>query len=152
MGCGTNRMFAGLCTAMGREDLIEDPRFKTNLDRCENYLKDLKPIIEEWTKTKTVAELEEIICGLSIPFGPILTIPEISEHSLIKERNMLWDVYQPGMEKTIRIPGSPIKIHGTEDKAQKGAPILGEDNVAIYTEVLGISSEEVKALEENDVI
>ncbi len=65
---------------------------------------------------------------------------------------MLWDVYQPGMEKTIRIPGSPIKIHGEEDKAQKGAPILGEDNVAIYSEVLGISAEEVKALEENNVI
>lgn len=152
MGCGTNRMFAGLCSAMGREDLINDPRFVTNLDRCENYLTDLKPIIEAWTQTKTVAELEEIICGLSIPFGPILTIPEISEHDLVKERNMLWEVYQPGMEKTIRIPGTPIKIHGEEDKVQKGAPILGEDNVAIYTEVLGISAEEVKALEEKNVI
>jgi len=152
MGCGTNKMYAGLCTAMGREDLIEDPRFKTNLDRCENYLTDLKPIIEEWTKTKTVAEMEAIITGLSIPFGPILTIPEISEHSLIKERNMLWEVHQPGMETTIKIPGSPIKIHGEEDKAQKGAPILGEDNVTVYTEVLGISAEAVKALEENNVI
>lgn len=152
MGCGTDRMFAGLCKAMGREDLIEDPRFKTNLGRCDNYLKDLKPIIEEWTKTKTVAELEEIITGLSIPFGPILTIPEVTEHPLMKERKMLWDVYQPGMEKTIRIPGSPIKVHGEEDKAQKGAPILGEDNVDIYTKVLGISAEEVKALEENNVI
>lgn len=152
MGCGTNRMFAGLCKAMSREDLIDDPRFKTNLDRCENYLIDLKPIIEEWTKTKTVAELEDIICGLSIPFGPILTIQEISEHSLIKERNMLWDVYQPGMDKTIRMPGTPIKIHGEEDKAQKGSPILGEDNVAVYSEVLGLSPEEIKALEENNVI
>lgn len=152
MGCGTNKMFAGLCQAMGREDLIDDPRFNTNLNRCDNYLRDLKPIIEEWTQTKTVAELEEIICGLSIPFGPILTIPEISEHSLTKERNMLWDVYQPGMDKTIRIPGSPIKIHGEEDKAQKGAPILGEDNFAVYTEILGLSAEEIKSLEEKNVI
>lgn len=152
MGCGTDRMFAGLCKAMNREDLINDPRFVTNLDRCDNYLKDLKPVIEEWTQTKTVAELEEIICGLSIPFGPILTIPEISDHPLIKERNMLWDVYQPGMNKTIRIPGSPIKIHGEEDNAQKGSPILGEDNAAIYKEVLGLSDEKIKELEEQNVI
>ncbi len=152
MGCGTDRMFAGLCKAMGREDLINDPRFKTNLGRCDNYLKDLKPVIEAWTQTKTVAELEEIISGLSIPFGPILTIPEISEHSLMQERNMLWDVYQPGMEKTIRIPGSPIKIHGEEDKPQKGAPILGEDNISVYQEILGLSAEEIKALEEKNVI
>ncbi|WP_317854047.1 CaiB/BaiF CoA-transferase family protein [Chakrabartyella piscis] len=152
MGCGTNKMFAGLCSAMGKEELIEDPRFKTNLLRCENYLTDLKPIVEEWTQTKTVAELEEIICGLSIPFGPILTIPEVSDSDLTKERNMLWEVYQPGMDRTIKIPGTPIKIHGEVDEAQKAAPVLGEDNVAIYTEVLGISAEEVAALEENNII
>lgn len=152
MGCGTDKMFAGLCKAMNREDLIHDPRFLTNLDRCDNYLKDLKPIIEEWTQTKTVAELEEIICGLSIPFGPILTIAEISDHPLIKERNMLWDVYQPGMNKTIRIPGSPIKIHGEEDVAEKGSPILGEDNAAIYKELLGLSDQKIKELEEQNVI
>lgn len=152
MGCGTNKMFAALCTAMGKEELITDPRFKTNIDRCDNYLTALKPIIEEWTVTKTVAEMEEIITGCSIPYGPILTIPEVSEHSLIKERNMLWEVDQPGIGRTIRIPGSPIKIHGEEDKVQKAAPILGEDNVAIYTEVLGISAEAVKELEKNNII
>ena len=152
MGCGTDRMFAGLCKAMGREDLIDDPRFKTNLSRCDNYLKDLKPIIEAWTQTKTVAELEEIICSLSIPFGPILTIAEISDHPLIQERNMLWEVHQAGMDRTIRIPGSPIKIHGEADQPQKGAPILGEDNAAVYQEILGLSAEEIKALEEKNVI
>ncbi len=152
MGCGTDKMFAGLCSAMGKEELTCDPRFKTNLLRCENYLQDLKPIVEEWTQTKTVAELEEIICGLSIPFGPIMTIPEVSDSELMKERNMLWDVYQPGMERNIKIPGTPIKIHGEVDEVQKSAPILGEDNVAIYSEVLGISEEEVAALVEKNII
>lgn len=152
MGCGTNKMFAGLCGAMGREDLITDPRFKTNLDRCDNYLDALKPMIEEWTTTKTVEELEEIIAGLSIPFGIIQTIPEVSEHPQTKERNMLWEIYQPGMERMIRIPGTPIKIHGEADEAIKAAPILGEDNEAVYTQVLGISAAEVARLRENDVI
>lgn len=152
MGCGTNKMFAGLCAAMGKPELIENPKYATNLDRCDNYLGDLKPIIEEWTMTKTVAELEEIITGMSIPFGPIMTIPEVAEHPQTKERNMLWDVFQPGMEREIKIPGTPIKIHGEEDKVIKAAPLLGEDNVAIYSELLGISEAEVLELVKKDVI
>lgn len=151
MGCGTNKMFAGLCGAMGREDLIEDPRFQTNLLRCENYLHDLKPLIEEWTTTKTVAELEEIIVPLQIPFGPILTLAETADSDMIKERNMLWNVYQPGIDREIRIPGTPIKIHGTEDKAEKGAPLLGEDNLAIYG-ALGLSAEQLESLTKDNVI
>lgn len=151
MGCGTNKMFAELCGAMGREDLIEDPRFVTNVARCENYLNDLKPIIEEWTTTKTVAEMEEIITGLKIPFGQILTIPEVAEHPQTKERNMLWNVYQPGMDREIRIPGTPVKIHGEEDVCQKAAPLLGEDNAAILA-TLGYSEEQVAELKANGVL
>ena len=151
MGCGTNKMFAQLCGAMGREELIEDPRFVTNVARCENYLTDLKPIIEEWTTTKTVAEMEEIITGLKIPFGQILTIPEVAEHPQTKERNMLWNVYQPGMDREIRIPGTPVKIHGEEDVCQKAAPLLGEDNTAILTS-LGYSEEQVAELKANGVL
>ena len=151
MGCGTNKMFAQLCGAMGREDLIDDPRFATNVARCENYLPDLKNIIEEWTTTKTVAEMEEIITGLKIPFGQILTIPEVAEHPQIKERNMLWNVYQPGMDREIRIPGSPVKIHGEEDVCQKASPMLGEDNEAILAS-LGYTAEQVAALKEQGVL
>ena len=151
MGCGTNKMFAQLCGAMGREELIEDPRFVTNVARCENYLTDLKPIIEEWTTTKTVAEMEEIITGLKIPFGQILTIPEVAEHPQTKERNMLWNVYQPGMDREIRIPGTPVKIHGEEDVCQKAAPLLGEDNAAILA-TLGYSEEQVAELKANGVL
>lgn len=151
MGCGTNKMFAQLCGAMGREELIEDPRFVTNVARCENYLDALKPIIEEWTTTKTVAEMEEIITGLKIPFGQILTIPEVAEHPQTKERNMLWNVYQPGMDREIRIPGTPVKIHGEEDVCQKAAPLLGEDNTAILTS-LGYTEEQVAELKANGVL
>ena len=151
MGCGTDKMFAELCGAMGREDLINDPRFVTNVARCENYLPDLKSAVEEWTMTKTVDELEEIISGLKIPFGRILNIPQAAEHPQTKERNMLWNVYQPGMDREIRIPGTPVKIHGEADECQKAAPLLGEDNAAILAS-LGYTAEQVASMKENGVI
>ncbi len=152
MGCGTDKMFGLLCGAMGREDLITNPLYDTNIHRCENYLPGLKSIIEEWSTTKTVAELEEIIVGLGIPFGNILTIPEATEHPQLAARNMLWNVYQPGMDEEIRIPGTPIKMHGVPDKCEKAAPQLGEDNYKIYKEVAGLSDEQIEKLKGLGVI
>lgn len=152
MGCGTDKMFASLCRAMGREDLLTDPRYETNAKRCENYLPDLKAAIEAWSTTKTVAELEEIIVPCGIPFGPILTIPQIAEHDLIRRRNMLWNVWQPGMEAEIRIPGCPMKLHGSPDAPAKAAPRLGEDNIPVYSAIAGLSVERISRLEEAGII
>ena len=81
-----------------------------------------------------------------------MTIPEAAEHPQLQSRNMLWNVYQKGMDAEIRIPGTPIKIHGEEDYVQKGAPLLGEDNDTIYGGLLGMSKEDITHLRENDVI
>ena len=152
MGCGTNKMFAALCSAMGREDLITNPLYDTNEKRCDNYLPGLKGIIEEWSTTKTVAELEEIIVACGIPFGPILDIPQIAEHDLIKRRNMLWTVNQPGMDGEIRIPGSPVKFHGLPDEPRKASPQLGEDNDSVYSRIAGLSADKIESLKEWGVI
>ena len=149
MGCGTDRMWANLCKAMGREELIEDPRYKTNDARCRNYLPDLKKIVEDWSTTKTVAELEEIITGISIPFGQINNIADVSNHPQIKARNMLWKVYDPGMDAEISIPGTPIKMHGTPDEIQKAAPQLGEDTEAVLAGWLGYSKEDIDKARQN---
>lgn len=152
MGCGTDKMFAALCQAMGREDLITDPRYDTNEKRCDNYLPGLKATIEEWSTTKTVAELEEIIVACGIPFGPIMDIPQIAEHDLIKRRNMLWTVNQPGMDSDIRIPGSPVKFHGLPDEPRKASPQLGEDNDSVYSRIAGLSVDKIEALKEWGII
>lgn len=64
---------------------------------------------------------------------------------------MLWNVYQPGMNREIRIPGTPVKIHGEPDECQKPAPQLGEDNEAILTS-LGWTAAQVAELKEKGVI
>ena len=151
MGCGVDKMYVSLCEAMGREDLITDPRYITNQDRCDNYLPDLKAQIEAWTKTKTIAELDEIIAGANIPFGPINDIPTICESQLIKDRNMLWTVNDPGLGE-VRIPGCPIKIHGQVDDVQKAAPLLSEDTDKLLSGILGFTEEQLKDLRSNGIV
>lgn len=151
MGCGTKKMWESMCEMMGRPDMITDPRYATNEDRCANYLPDLKEEVNSWTRTKTIDELEELIVAAGIPFGRINDIGQITESDLIKRRNMLWEVYDPSIGENIKIPGCPIKVHGQEDKPSKAAPDLGEDNEAILGE-LGYSETEIKALKESGAL
>ena len=60
MGCGTDKMWASLCKIMGKEELIDDPSYVTNLKRCDNYGSTLKDIVESWSKEHEVAEIEEL--------------------------------------------------------------------------------------------
>ena len=61
IGCGNDKLFTLLCTkALDRPDLLEDPRFDTNIHRCENYAA-LKPEIEKWSSQHTIADCVAII-------------------------------------------------------------------------------------------
>lgn len=152
MGCGTDQFWMDFCRIIHREDLIEDPKYKTNVDRCKNYLPELRQIIEEWSLRHTIDEIETLIAGAGIPFGRILNVKEASELEQIRVRNMLWEVFDPGIRERIQIPGSPIKMHGKKDAAQRAAPLLGQDNWAVLHDLAGYSDEEITALMETKII
>lgn len=152
LGCGTTRMWKGLCEAMGREELIEDPRFLTNEDRCKNYLPELKEIVTSWTRTKTAAELEAVLVEKGIPVATINNIKQVCEHPQISHRRMLWELKDSGIGETIRVPGTPIKVQGSEDAPTKAAPLLGEDTRSVLEDLLGYTPQKVSALEQDGVI
>ena len=150
MGTGTNKMWAQLCQEMGRTELIEDPRYNTNDNRCKNYLPGLKNIVEEWTKTKTIAEIEAILVRLSIPFGEIMDVGQITEHPQIQARNMVQVIDDPVLGK-FRAPGIPLKVFGVSDKIEHAAPTLGQHNAEVLKE-LGYNDAEIDDLDKDGII
>jgi len=150
MGVGTNAMWKKLCNLMGRPELFADPRYLTNDDRCKNYLPDLKNDVEAYTRTKTKQELQKIMNDAGIPFGLILTVPEVVEHPQIQIREMLVEVNDPVLG-TIKIPGIPIKMHETPGSIVRPAPILGEDTGAVLAGI-GFSTQEIIALHNRAVV
>lgn len=151
MGVGTNKMWQILCDAMNRPDLGTDPRYATNDLRCKNYLPDMKKSIEEWTKTKTIAEIEVILVDAGIPFGPVLDIAQATEHPQIKARNMIQEVEDPIMGK-VRLCGIPIKVRGSSDKIEACAPNLGEHNDEVLTKVLSMTSAQIDELKKSKTL
>ncbi|WP_301109766.1 CoA transferase [Sporosarcina sp.] len=122
-------LFVKLCGVMGKEELVEDARFKTDILRGQNEA-ELKVILEEWLSGYTADEAVDMISEAGVPCSTILNIAEISESDHIKEREMLLDVEHPVAGKT-RIPGNPVKLSATPVQIKSPSPALGEHNEMI---------------------
>lgn len=151
VACGTDKFFAALCGVMGKPELAKDPRFTNNSLRCANY-PELKAIIEEWTSQNSLEDLERLILAAGIPFGKVQNTAQACASDFIKRRNMLWTVQDPAFEEPIQFPGTPVKMHGCEDKAQRPAPGIGQHNEEILSGLLGKSAGEIEALKAENVI
>ncbi|WP_250450856.1 CoA transferase [Caballeronia sp. ATUFL_M2_KS44] len=110
--------------AIGRPELIDDPRFATNAARVK-HTPLVVEIVEAFTSVRTKAELAECFGG-RVPFGPVYTSAEIFDDSHYRVRDMLVDVEQPGSAKRVKIAGVPIKMGSTPGGVYRRAPMLGE--------------------------
>ena len=144
MGATNQKLWKSLCEKIGREELFEDARFKSNPLRLANRL-ELAAELEKTFTQKSSNEWVDLLLNAGIPAGPINTYPEAfnSEHG--KHRKMRMEIDHPIEGKVPNI-GFAVKMNGTPQEVRKHPPLLGEHNQEILRE-LGISGEELKTLE-----
>ena len=152
IGCGNDKLFTLLCTkALDRADLLEDPRFDTNIHRCENYAA-LKPEIEKWSSQHTIADCVAIIDAAGVPVAPINMLADVvNDDHIANAREMFVHLQHPVIGDMI-VPGNPVKLMDTKPEITKCAPDLGQDNKAIYEDMLGLSDADLAKLKEEKVI
>lgn len=150
VGVSTDRQWGLFCQALGMEDLIEEPRYKTNETRGSNYWTGLRAFIQAKMSTMSRFEVESLMRENKIPCGIVYEVHEAMESDPIKERGMLIDVPDHAMG-TVRMPGVPIKFSGEEEPIPDGAPIHGE-HTAEYLKTLGYTSEMIEQLAAAKVI
>ncbi len=149
IAAGNDELWAKLCRAIGKEELIDDPRFKTNPLRGRNH-DEMKKMLDDTIRTRTVDEWMKILEDAGIPCSPINTIDKVVKHPQVLARNMIVKVYNPRVGE-IRIPGSPIKF-ASENPRIGPAPVLGEHTEEVLKEFLSISDEELSRLKASGVI
>lgn len=135
---------------MGREDLLDDPRFSTDYGRFINR-HIICPIVNEWMADKTTEEIVGILEKIRLPCGPVNTIADLIEDPQVKEREMLPEIEYPGIGKLTQ-SGVPIKLSETPGSIETRPPLLGEHNEEIYSKLLGYSAEELKQFQADKVI
>lgn len=150
----TDRLWEMFCRCIGREDLLEDPRLKTVLDRLkpENQ-KYIYGVIEDWAKDKTRDEIEEIFTSFkpAIPGGPVLSIDEVVEVEHYKLRKSIREVDDPYYGKLL-VAGIPTLYSETPGRIKWQAKPIGADNEYIFRKYLGYTKEDLAKLKEEGVI
>ena len=149
LACANDGLWERACRAVGRSDLLEDPRFKTNTGRVE-HRSECVEIFNQMFLTDTVAHWVELISGAGVPCGPINRVSDVINDPQVKARNMLAEVPHPNVPN-LRVPASPLKLTETPASIRRAPPLLGQDNQEILTEY-GYDDARIKDLRDRGVI
>ena len=147
---GNDTLWAKFCEHVDQKNLISDPRFRTNVERTANH-SELFPILSEIMRQRTTDEWIDALENIGVPCGPINTIDKVVNHPQVQARDMITQVIHQ-MTGAVEVPGLPIKLSDTPGDVDIPAPNLGEHTVEILTDVLKMSTDEVKQLKQERII
>ena len=145
----TSRMWDQLCVVSGREDLLVDPRFETARARSENA-EALDTEIRAWTTQYTKHDAMRILCDAGVAASAIFDTMDVFHDPHLAERGFIETVQHPA-EGEITLMKSPIRMSESEVPLEP-APIFGANTEEILTGELGLSAEEVEALNASGVV
>jgi formyl-CoA transferase len=144
-----NHHWERLLQVMGREDLLNDVRFKDNTDRWE-HRDDVDAVISPWVAQRTKREVMEILGKAGVPAGAVYDTNELINDPFLQERGMFPTINHP-VRGELKMPGWPVKMSDSCVPVQS-APLLGQDNLHIYSQLLGYSPDQLEALKAQEVI
>ena len=145
----SEEMFRAAMRVMGREDLIEDPRFAEPVARVKNAA-GLLEILKDWTKSRDKREVMAAFAGAGVPCGAVFDTAEVIKQPHLIERGMVDEVEHPTRGKhpvigcPVRLSDSPVEI--------KRAPLYSEHSDEVFTSLGGLTQEEVDQLRRDKVI
>jgi crotonobetainyl-CoA:carnitine CoA-transferase CaiB-like acyl-CoA transferase len=146
IGANKDSLWQRLADAMGKAELGSDERYATHLARGHNQL-ELDAIINGWTKTLTVDEVDALMIEYSIPAGRVYRAPEMLTDPHFKAREAIIEVETERFGK-LKMQGTFPKLSATPSCVRFPAPsIVGQHNDDIYRGLLGLEAAEMAALE-----
>jgi crotonobetainyl-CoA:carnitine CoA-transferase CaiB-like acyl-CoA transferase len=150
-GQGRESAWGRLCIVMGREDLIEDSRYRDDRSRIE-HTKEVIALIEHWLQSFSDDEAAlAVLADARISSGPVLSQEQILEHPLFTARGSIQMVDYPELG-TVKVVEPPYTFSDTPAYVRGPAPQAGEHNHLILKKHLGLSEEEIMALTEQGIL
>ncbi|QFS82506.1 CaiB/BaiF CoA-transferase family protein [Roseivivax sp. THAF197b] len=137
-----------LARHLGRDDLLTHPDYATREARKTNRHRlraELETVLTKRPAADWVAELNP----LSVPVGPVLSVPDVLETEQITGRDLIAEVETE--DETLRLCASPVRMGTQRPAPQSAPPALGADNARIWGD-LGLSAQEIAELQAEGVI
>ena len=137
LSTSTQAVFVRLMESIGRAELVQDPRFRTNPDRLK-HIEAIDGVVRDAIAQMTRAEALQKFDRDGVTIGPIMDVEDIDADDYAAEREALIEVPDPEM------PGGWLPMHGevprlsaTPGILRNAAPKLGQDNAALLSPLLG---------------
>ncbi|MDN7228302.1 CoA transferase [Planococcus sp. N064] len=135
--------------AIGREDLITNPKFATNQKRLEN-VDELEAIIAGWMKGYTQDEILERFVHFEATIAPVYTVEDIVNDPHFNHRENIADVPDAHFGSVKMLNVAP-KLSRTPGEIRHTGAELGSYNETLYGE-LGLTPEEIEGLKKDGII
>jgi crotonobetainyl-CoA:carnitine CoA-transferase CaiB-like acyl-CoA transferase len=132
-----------LATAIGRPDLLTDPRFSDPAKQAANAAQ-LREILDDAFGKQPMAHWREVFDKAHITYGAILEPSDVVNDPQLKANNIVVPLEGAGGKLTFTV-SSPMQVHGLEKEPARRAPELGEHNAQILEE-LGFNPAQIESL------
>ena len=142
-------IFKRLMTAIGRDDLGNDPALADNAGRVKR-VSELDAAIEAWTRQRPTAEVLAVLGKAKVPAGRAYTAKDIVEDPHYRAREMVLKQHTRDGH-VVDVPGIVPKLLGTPGSVRSSAPKLGDDTDAVLGEI-GFTSKDIAALRGRRVV
>jgi len=143
-------LFPRLARAIGRDDLLTDPRFATLQARVA-HADEINAIVATWVKAHTAADVEARLVAAQVPVTRALSIADIFADPHYAARQDIVSVDDPTIGP-VRMQGVYPRLSETPGRVRRGAPKLGEHNDEVYGTLLGLSAAEIGTLRTQGII
>ncbi len=151
LAVGNDTQYRRLVEAIGRPDLWEDARYRTNAGRVE-HRSELVAELARVFKTRSRAEWLELLRGAGVPVTPVNDVGEALADPQAEARGLLWEVAHPKLGSTPLLASPLQHMDRTPARPAGPPPLLGQHTREVLTGALGMDEEEVRALAEEGVL
>jgi formyl-CoA transferase len=138
-----------LYRAIGRADMIDDPRFRTNSDRVKNIDECERPVAE-FIKARTLAENLTVFEAAEVTAAPVYDIDQFIADPHVRAREIVTELPDAEMG-SVPMHAVVPRLSGTPGEIRTPAPELGEHNDIIFGS-LGLSPDRLADLRKRNAI
>ena len=136
-------IFRRLMKAIGRPDLAEDPRMRSNDGRSQHAAM-LDGVIGDWSKARSVDDALAALDAADVPAGRIYSVADIVADPHYQARDMILQAELPGGTQ-VKMPGIVPKLSGTPGAVRWQGPALGAHTDAVLAD-LGLDAAAIQTL------
>jgi len=142
-------MWARLCEAIGRKDLLEAPEFKGQENRAKNRAR-LNEALNQALKARPSHEWVEKLNAAGVPCGPIYSVDQVFADPQVQHLQAAAEVDHPTLGR-FKVVNQAVKLSRTASSMAAATPEIGQHTEEILRE-LGYSESDIRGMRERRVI